>query len=576
MQGMSTMIKILKFFLCAGLFFLLPLVFHKNASRASDLNADDILAQMSVDEKIGQLFMPGIPDPSLSEETAAFVKETHLGGVIVFAPKNVMNRAQTARLTKQLQEAAKISGAKIPLLISIDQEGGVGSHVNMLTGGVDTVGNLALGASVNPEDTYASYKIMAQDLRAYGINMALAPVLDLLLNKDNPMNHVRSFGESPELAAKLAPSAVKGFQENGILACAKHFPGKGGTAVDSHKSAPVNTEDIKFFREKILSPFHAAVKAGADSVMIGHEIYTAVDTEHVATVSHKIITDLLKNEMGFQGIVITDSITMGGVSESMKSDEASYLSIKAGADMILFAGDSTDAVTKAIARIKRAIEKGELNISRVDDAVRRVLNVKIKYGLFSEMKTPSKEEYKKQKEENYKTSVSIARKTVTLVKNDKTIIPIPADGSKKILVVCPRSMVSVAMMDMVFPVGTTLGLAVRAQVPDVMISEYDLVSIEDDKQKAVSAAGSADVIVVGSFHAYFSPEITALIKALKTTGKPVVVVGMTVPYDLEKFPEVDAFLAIYNPRSVSLIAAAEALFGKITPKGKLPVTLKFH
>lgn len=559
----------------ALLVFSLEIIFlHKPFHALTSPDADEILSKMSVEEKIGQLFMPGIPDPSLSEETAAFIKETHLGAVIVFAPKNVMNRAQTARLTKQLQETAKSSGAKIPLLISIDQEGGVGSHVNMLTGGVDTVGNLALGASGNPEDTYASYKIMAQDLRAYRINMALAPVLDLLLNKDNPMNHVRSFGESSELAAKLALSAIRGFQENGILACAKHFPGKGGTDVDSHKSAPVNTEDIKFFREKILSPFNAAVKAGVDSVMLGHEIYTAVDSDHVATVSRKIIADLLKKEMGFQGIVITDSITMGGMSESMKSDEASYLSIKAGADMILFAGDSTDAVTKAIARIKLALEKGELDISRVDDAVRRILNVKIKYGLFSEIKTPSKEEYKKLKAENYKTSVAIARKTITLVKNDKNIIPLPADGSKKILVVCPRSMVSVAMMDMVFPVGTTLGLAVRTLMPEAAISEYDLVSIENDKQKALSAASSTDIIIVGSFHAYFSPEITALVKALKATGKPVVVIGMTVPYDLEKFPEVDAFLAIYNPRSVSLIAAAEALFGKITAQGKLPVSVK--
>ncbi len=559
----------------ALLVFSLEIVFLHNLFYAQTLpNAEEILSKMSVDEKIGQLFMPGFPDPSLKDETKKFIQETHLGGVIVFAPKNVMNRAQTVRLTKQLQETAKSSGAKVPLLISIDQEGGVGSHVNMLTGGVDTAGNLALGASGNPEDTYASYKIMAQDLRAYGINMALAPVLDLLLNKDNPMNHVRSFGESPELAAKLAPSAVRGFQENGILACAKHFPGMGATDVDSHKSAPRIAESIKFMREKILAPFDAAVKAGLDSVMIGHGIFTVLDNDHVATVSQKIITDFLKKEMGFKGIVITDSITMGGVSESIKSDEASYLSIKAGADMILFAGDSTDAVTKAIARVKIAIEKGELDISRVEDAVRRVLNIKIKHGLFSEMKTPSKEEYKKQKEENYKASVAIARKTVTLVKNEKNIIPLSADGSKKILVVCPRSMVSVAMMDMVFPVGTTLGLAIRAQMPEAAIAEYDLVSIENDKQKAVSLAKSADVIIVGSFHAYFSPEITALVKTLKATGKPVVVVGMTVPYDLEKFPEVDAFLAIYNPRSVSLIAAAEALFGKIKPQGKLPVSVK--
>lgn len=556
----------------AQLFILLGAL-SLNPASASALKADDILSRMSLDEKIGQLFMPGIPEQFLTDKTAKNIREFHLGGVILSAGKNVKTRAQTVALTRELQKAALSSGANIPLLISIDQEGGVGSHINMLTGGVDTVGNLALGASGDPKDTYLSYKIMADDLKAYGINMALAPVLDLLLNKGNTMNHIRSFGEFPELASKLAPQAVKGFQENGIVACAKHFPGKGETEVDSHKFAPQNKSDLRFIREKILAPFRSAVKAGVDSIMTGHELYPALDPDHVSTISYKIITELLKKEMEFEGIVITDSITMGGVSEFHSSDEAAVLAIKAGADMILFAGDSPSAFQKAIQKIKMAIQDGSLSLERIDDAVKRILKVKLKYGLFDNKSATPKDVYAKQKKENYALSLKIARKTITLLKNDKNILPLPSDGSKKILVVTPKPFATVAMMDTVFPVGTSLGVAVTSVMPEAAVVEYDLSSLKTDVEKILKAADSADVIVFGSFHAYFSDEISELPKKLKSMEKPVVVVGLTVPYDIERFPQVDAFLAAYNPRSVSLVAAVEALFGKITPAGKPPVSV---
>ena len=294
----------------------------------------------------------------------------------------------------------------------------------MLTGGVDTVGNLALGADTDLQDTYDAYAIMADDLRAYGINMDLGPVVDVLLNKDNLMNHVRSFGADPEAVAARGVQAVRGLQDNGVVACPKHFPGKGDTPVDSHKAAPLTGEDRPTLEKTILLPFHAAVDAGADSIMINHEIYTALDPGVVATVSAPVITDLLKKDMGFQGLVITDSITMGGVTNTMDKTEAAYLSLKAGADMILFAGDSPDSYVDSIALLKRKLDSGELSMARVDDAVLRILKVKKKYGLFHSTEPTPADQYKVKKKANLRRSREIARNTITLIKDPDKLLPL--------------------------------------------------------------------------------------------------------------------------------------------------------
>ncbi|MFH1537373.1 MAG: glycoside hydrolase family 3 N-terminal domain-containing protein [bacterium] len=529
---------------------------------------------MTLDRKVGQLFMPGINGQRITDEISALIKENYLGGIILFGGKNVMGRAQSAKFTADLQRVAMENGG-VPLLISIDQEGGVGSHVNLVTGGVDTVGNLALGASTDVNDTYLSYAIMADDLRAYGINMDLAPVLDVLLNKDNTMNHIRSFGAGPEAVSERAVAAVKGLQDNGVVACVKHFPGKGDTPVDSHHSAPVTDEDRETLERTILAPFRAAVGAGADSVMINHEIYTALDPGVVATVSEPIITGLLKDEMGFEGLVITDSITMGGVTETMSAVGAAYLSIKAGADMVLFAGDSPKSYVDSIALIKEKIAGGELSMERVDDAVRRILRVKKKYGLFDNPAPTPADEYRERAEKNLAESRRIARNTITVVKNNG-VLPLDRDGAERILVVCPGSYFTVPLMEMVFPVGTSLASKMKKVAPGVKVVTYDLKSLERDTAKALEQSEEADTIVFGSIHAYWSPEIAEFAGKLIDTGKKFVGVGLSVPYDLEKFPEADAFIAAYNPRSVSLEAAVEVLFGRTEARGVLPVGVKIE
>ncbi|MEW5944875.1 MAG: glycoside hydrolase family 3 N-terminal domain-containing protein [bacterium] len=554
----------------AAVFLLAP--GGAGARSGADVDVEKLVARMSVDEKVGQLFMVGIRGQKVTDDTRRLIGEYHPGGFFLAGGKNIVNRRQTAEFTEELQAAAMAAPNGVPLLISTDQEGGVGSHVNVLTGGVDTVGNLALGASPFLEDTYVSYSIMADDLRAYGLNVALAPVLDVLLNKDNPMNHIRSFGADPAEVSARGREAVRGFQDNGVIACAKHFPGKGDTPVDSHVSAPVTGEDRGTLDRTILPPFRAAVEAGVDSIMLNHEVYTALDPDNVATVSEPIIAGLLKGEMGFAGIVITDSITMGGMTGTLKHDEAAYLAIRAGADMVLYARDAPELLAAAVAKVREKLAGGELNMERVDDAVTRILRVKAKYGLFDGPRGVSAEEYGAMKRANLSASRSVALNTITVVR-DTGVLPLNPDEGERILVVSPGSFFTVPLMESLFPVGTSLGAEAGKAARGLRVAFYDLKTLERDAPRALALAQEVDVVVFGSIHAYWSPEIVDFVGRLESTGKPVVVVGMSVPYDVEKFPRVDAFVAAYSPRSVSLEAAVKVLFGFAEPKGRPPVGL---
>ena len=552
--------------------FLSAIFIVRSAAALDDAQLQFIVQNMTLEEKLGQLFMPGISGQTMTDELRALIQDNHLGGVLLFGGRNVMGRTQTAELTQALQDAATTSGARVPLLISIDQEGGIGSHVNMLTGGVDTVGNLALGASQRLEDTYDSYAIMAQDLRAYGINMDLGPVLDVLLNKDNTMNHIRSFGADPEAVAARGEQAVRGLQDNGVAACIKHYPGKGDTPVDSHHAAPVTDEDRATLEATILLPFRRAIDAGADSVMLNHEIYSALDPDVVATVSGPIISGLLKKDMGFEGLIITDSITMGGVTKTMDKVDAAYLSIKAGADMVLFAGDAPDSYEDSIARLKQEVASGGLSMERVDEAVLRILRVKNKYGLFENPGPAADEDYGELKKRNTKLSRDIARNTITVVYDPDGLLPLDRENADRILVVSPGAFFTVPLMETTFPIGTDLASKIKRFAPGTHAAIYDLKTLDRDREKALEEARDADVIVVGSILSYFSNDITAFINNLKRdSGKPVIVVGLSVPYDLDRLTDVDAFVAAYNPRSISLEAAAEVLFGITPARGALPV-----
>ncbi|MET3207626.1 UNVERIFIED_CONTAM: beta-glucosidase-like glycosyl hydrolase [Paenibacillus sp. PvR008] len=339
---------------------------------------DAILAGMSLADKIGQMLMCGFEGTVLTDEVRELVATGKIGGIIYFA-RNVESPEQVVRLTASLQRAA-LEGGTPPLFISIDQEGGM---VARITEGVALMpGGMAIAAAGLEADAYEAAFVSGSELAAMGINLNYAPVLDVNNNADNPVIGVRSFGESPQRVADLGAATLRGFQDAGVAATAKHFPGHGDTAVDSHLDLPTVRHDRIRMEQVELVPFRRAIAEGVDAMMSVHIYFPALEPEKLpVTLSKTVLTGLLREELGFEGIIMTDCMEMNAIAEYYGTVEASVMAIEAGADMILIS-HRADRQLAAIAAIGRAVAEGRLSEARLDASVRRLLVLKAKRGLF--------------------------------------------------------------------------------------------------------------------------------------------------------------------------------------------------
>lgn len=341
---------------------------------------DMVVAEMSLSDKIGQMLMCGfegtaVPDDGIRE----LVAKGGIGGVIYFA-RNIETPEQVARMTAELQQAAA-EGGKAPLWISIDQEGGM---VARITEGVALMpGGMAIAAAGSVEDAYQAALISGRELSAMGINLNYTPVLDVNNNARNPVIGVRSFGESPEKVADYGAATIRGFQDAGVAATAKHFPGHGDTDVDSHLDLPTVRHDRARMDSVELVPFRRAIAEGVDAMMSAHIYFPALEQEKFpVTLSKAVLTGLLREELGFGGIIMTDCMEMNAIAEHYGTVEASVLAIEAGADIVLIS-HRADRQLAAIEAILHAVAEGRISETRIDDSVRRLLALKVKRGVIA-------------------------------------------------------------------------------------------------------------------------------------------------------------------------------------------------
>ena len=323
---------------------------------------------MNLREKIGQLFMLGFHGTEPAKELRDLCKTYHPGGVILFS-RNLEDPEQAAHLTNALQKLAP----KMPLLVSIDQEGG---RVARLPKGFTVFpGQGALGQAGTAELAYAFAEVTALELRAIGVNMDLAPVLDVNTNPSNPIIGDRAFGPDPELVETLGLAVTAGLQDNGVLACGKHFPGHGDTAADSHKELPTVLHGLDRLRDVELRPFAHCFANGLAAVMTAHVRYSALDPEAPATLSPAILTDLLRTHMQFKGLVLTDDLEMHAIIDHYGIEEAAVRALRAGADILLICKDH-DRQVAAMEALYRAVKDGDVPELLVEHAVLRVLEAK--------------------------------------------------------------------------------------------------------------------------------------------------------------------------------------------------------
>jgi beta-glucosidase-like glycosyl hydrolase len=351
-------------------------------SCAVDVEKDEteyILKKMDLKQKVGQLIMVAVPGKKMNRKTEKIISEYLPGGVILFGFN--LDKGKSIKKYVDEMQSASVNNSGIPLFISIDQEGG---RVKRLEGGVTQFpGNMASGIYNRKKKTFEMAKILGMQLRDLGINMNLSPVLDVNNNPDNPVINLRSFGSDPQLVSTHGSSYIRGLKSSLCIAVGKHFPGHGDTNKDSHLTLPVIRHSVERLRKLEFIPFASAIKNGVECMMTAHISYPAVlKSSEPATLSKRFLTDILRNEMNFKGVVFTDDLEMKAISKKMKIGEAAVKSFRAGADIILIStfGENTAEIYSSL---YRSIKKGEIEIERVNESVRRIINMKLRYNIIS-------------------------------------------------------------------------------------------------------------------------------------------------------------------------------------------------
>ncbi|NGO72101.1 glycoside hydrolase family 3 protein [Streptomyces boncukensis] len=547
--------------------------------RSARARAVRTVRRMSLREKVGQLFVVELYGQAADTEharnrelygvgtPAEVIAKYRPGGVIYFdarrGPDNVREPRQIARLSNGLQHAALRTGARIPLLVSIDQEGGSVVY-RMQEPATLLPGNMALAASRSPRDAHRSADILGTELAAVGVNQNYAPVADVNINPENPVIGVRSFGSDPQLCADLVSAAVRGYHRGGVASAAKHFPGHGDTDVDSHSGLPEITHTRGELDRIDLPPFRAAIRRGVDTIMTAHIVVPALDPSRVpATMSHAIVTGLLRGELGFDGLIVTDALDMGGATEDYPPDVAPVRAFQAGCDQLVLAPEMDTAFDAVLS----AVRSGAIAESRLNASVVRVLEHKLRRGLFPHPYVSERRAMRTVGRRRHRRDArALTERTVTLVRNEDGALPL-SGAARGVLVTGwgPE------------PVGTLADAIAGRPGQSATRLETGAVPSEAKRAEAAAAARSHDVTVVLTNAAAAGSEGGAaqakLVEELRAAGTPVVAVAVRNPYDIRRFPDVPAYLATYSYGAPSLAAVDRALYGDLNPSGKLPVAI---
>lgn len=521
---------------------------------SSSASVDALLARLTLEEKIGQVMIVGFDEYTLDAGLREMIATYHIGGVILFA-RNVASPQQVACLTNDLQQVASASGS-LPLLISIDQEGGRVARLTTESGFTEFPGAMAVAASGNIENARRIGVAMAEELKAVGLNTNFAPSLDVNNNPANPVIDIRSFGSDPQRVGQWGVAYLEGLQSQGVLAFGKHFPGHGDTSVDSHVSLPVVRHDRQRLESVEFVPFQAAMRAGVAGIMSGHLTFPAIDPTPglAATLSSKVLTDLLRGEMGYDGLLVTDSLEMGALAQSgYPVPLAAATALQAGADLLLFNRDHI-LQKAAFQQILEWVQSGKIPLERLDAAVRRVLAAKLRYGVLASQPVDiAAVAGQVRTAAHLELALTVSVQGITLLRDDAHLLPLTTDG---------RPLIVEA------PIAAGLGRALNS---DLIL--VDTNPTRTQKDAVLSMARGKRQVVVIVFDVAHNPGQVELVETLLAAGNPVVVVAVRSPYDLLKFPGAPTLLATYGWNDPAREALTAVLEGRARPQGHLPVEL---
>jgi beta-N-acetylhexosaminidase len=547
-------------------------------SATSSRWTDSVLASMTLREKAAQIVWPSLYGDYTSGDSpqwrrlTQYIQQERVGGFTI----SVGSPIEVAAKLNALQ-----SMSKIPLLFGADLEAGAGFRARggyFVPNAIDLGGaivfppEMAIGATRDTALAYEQGRLTAVEGRALGIHIAYAPVLDVNNNPDNPVINTRSYGEDPQLAARMGVAFIHGLQDHGMIATGKHFPGHGDTGVNSHLALPVVTVSRSRLDTVELVPFRAAVNGGVGAIMSFHGAMPALDSSGVpGTLSSKVLTGLLRGEMGFRGIIISDAMDMRGVLDQFGAAEAVKRAIAAGIDVLIQPLDVSQTIDAVVA----GVAEGRYTQARLDSSVRRVLETKRKLGLSqNKLVDLSALRFLVGDSSNLQIARRVAEKSITLVKDSLRQVPLAVDSNARVL-----SITVARRADL--PAGNAFNAELRTGLPKL---RTEFVATEDaalNYPRLIAAADSADLTIVGSYvgqswdavSASAPQAFTDFVQTLVQRGRKPIVVAFGNPYMLQQLPWVSAYLVAWGGFPVSQTAAARALLGTSAISGHLPISI---
>ncbi|MCR5303288.1 MAG: glycoside hydrolase family 3 protein, partial [Lachnospiraceae bacterium] len=527
-----------------------------------------LLSKMTLQQKLTQMMIVTLrsdPDNTyltdgFNEEYEAIFKKYGFGGVLLYLG-NIDNIPQTVKMTDRIQKAALASELSIPMFVSVDQEGG---YVNRVIYGSVTPGNMAIAATGDLKNAELCAGIIGKEIKALGFNVDFAPVCDVNNNPNNTIIGVRSFSDDPQMTADYVGVFVEGLREQGLLTALKHFPGHGNVAQDSHTGLPMSGLDMAGLKECELIPFREGIDRGADMIMTAHIQYPEIEKKTYiskqdgkevylpATLSHKILTELLRDEMGFEGIIITDAIDMDAIENHFDRVDATQMAINAGADIILCAmnlykGDRVNTFPTEEEYLQKLVERAEIGAidpQRIDESVMRILKLKIKRGIMDIKPIADPDEHVEKAmgeiatEEHQKTQWDIAQQAVTLMKNDG-VLPLDGGSGENILLLYPEEKRKATYECCISR------LRGKRLLTDSHIVFYNYEKLNADDEAFRQEMESADVIIIVSQMAVRNKELARAMDSAREAGKKTVLMCINLPYDAACYGNVNAAMCCY-------------------------------
>ncbi|WP_422122270.1 beta-N-acetylhexosaminidase [Planococcus sp. X10-3] len=522
---------------------------------------------MTLHKKAGRLMIAGFKGLTISEEIKQLIHTYHIGGVILFG-RNIGTPEEILALTRSLQREAKSAGYDVPLLISIDQENGV---VRRLGEGTTIIpGAMLLGAAQDPVNARKAGELTGKELKALGINWNLAPVVDINNNPKNPVIGVRSFGEDPKKVSELAKQSMLGMQDANVMTTLKHFPGHGDTSVDSHLDLPVIPHGLERLHAVELVPFKDCIAAGADAIMSAHVYFPALEGEDnlPATLSRSVITGLLREELGFEGVVTTDCMEMDAIAKGIGTISGSVKAVQAGVDLVMVS-HIHDLQEGAILKIAEAMERGDIDEAQVDRSIERINGMIANYVTWNEIEEITSVPEFVGSNGHQQEMAEIYQQGITLAggKGDQSIAP-----DDKVLLIYPHNEYATMVEDKRY---STLEMAeqLKRVHAHVEVVEIDPANYEEQQLKTVTMARDFDRLVILTLNAAVQDSQRNFVDELIGTGVPSDVIAIRTPYDAALFTSANRVYCTYEFTKSAFETMAEVLVGKIEISGKLPVTI---